>query len=54
MKEHQQKVIHELQDEGYLVCIWTSEELRDCNLRHVENRIIELGNEVIVDLRGVS
>ena len=54
MKEHQQKVINELRDEGYLVCIWTPEELADCNTHHVENRIIELGNEVIVDLRGTE
>lgn len=54
MKEHQQKVIHELRDEGYLVCIWTPEELGDCGVEHVENRVIELGNEVIDNLEGTE
>lgn len=44
MKEHQQRIINELRNDGYLVCIWIPEELGNCD--------VELGNEVIDNLKG--
>ena len=54
MKQHQQNVIDELRNEGWLVCLWTPGELGDCNVSQVEDRVIELGNEVIDNLQGAE
>ncbi len=35
---------------GYAVVVWTPEEIGDLNPRKVEDRVIELGNEVIHSL----
>lgn len=50
MKPEHKSVIDALRDEGYLVVIWTPEELIGVAIDHVENRVIELGNEVINNL----
>lgn len=50
MKPEHKSVIDALRDEGYLVIIWTPEELCNVNIGHVEDRVTELGNEVIDNL----
>ena len=47
MTPEQQKAIDNLRDEGYLVILWTPEELGDIDEIHIEDRLIELGNEMI-------
>ena len=41
------EIVSDLRDKGYCVVIFTPEELRDANPSHVEDRLIELGWEVI-------
>lgn len=43
-----------LREHGYAVTVFNAEELRGADTRHVENRLVELGNEVIEDLRDPS
>lgn len=40
-------VINGLRDRGYAIAWFTAEELRGAKARHVEDRLIELGWEVI-------
>lgn len=47
MTEEQQRIVDGLRSEGYLVIIWSPAELRDVDIGNAENRITELGNEVI-------
>ena len=47
MTPEQQKAICTLRDEGYLVILWTPEELGDIETDYIEDRLIELGNEMI-------
>ena len=47
MTPAQQQAIYSLRDEGYLVIIWTPEELGDIDTSYIEDRLIELGNEMI-------
>lgn len=48
MTPEQQQAIHSLRDEGYLVIIWTPEELGNIgDTSYLEDRIIELGNDMI-------
>lgn len=51
MTPEQQKAIDTLRDEGYLVILWTPEELGDIDESHIEDALIERGNEMIEDLR---
>lgn len=51
MTEEQTKVVRELRHAGYAVIIWTPEEMKEVNPRRVEDRLIELGHEVIADLK---
>ena len=51
MTEKQGKVFAELRNEGYAVIAWTPEELDGVDPRHVAHRLIELGWEVIEDLK---
>lgn len=50
MNAEQLKAIRELADEGYAVILWTPEELNGVSARRVEDRSIELGQEVISEL----
>jgi hypothetical protein len=50
MTNEQIKVLNELTFAGYAVVVWTPEEIGDLNPRKVEDRVIELGNEVIYSL----
>jgi hypothetical protein len=52
MTPAQQQAIHSLRDEGYLVIIWTPEELGDVDESHIEDALIERGNDMIEMLRG--
>jgi hypothetical protein len=47
MTPEQQSVIDELRDEGYCVVLWTPEELRECDIGHLEDIVISRGNEFI-------
>jgi hypothetical protein len=51
MTEEQLKVVRDLRHKGYAVIIWTPEELADVSPRHVEGRLVELGHDVIEDLK---
>lgn len=46
------QTVTNLRDAGYLVIVWTPEELIGVDLGHVEDRVIELGNEVIDNLKA--
>lgn len=45
------KTIKELKDEGYAIVLFNPEELEGANSNRVEDRLIELGWEVIWDLK---
>jgi hypothetical protein len=47
MTPAQQQAIDTLRDEGYLVILWTPEELGDIDASHIEDALIERGNEMI-------
>jgi hypothetical protein len=48
MTPAQQQAIDSLRDDGYLVIIWTPEELGNIgDTSYLEDRIIELGNDMI-------
>jgi len=51
MTKEQRKVVEELRDEGYAVIVWAPEELETANPRRVEDRSIELGWDVVGDLK---
>lgn len=51
MKTHQQKVIDELRAEGYSIVLWTPEELGETNVDHLEDVVIERGNNFISDTK---
>ena len=50
MNEQQQQAIDELRGEGYAVVIFNPEELAGVNEGRVEDRLVELGWDVISDL----
>lgn len=41
------KTVEELRSDGYLVIIWTPEEIGDANKRVSEDMIVEFGNRVL-------
>lgn len=45
--EAQQEAINELRDAGYCVIIWTPEELGNADVNHLEDIVIERGNEYL-------
>jgi len=47
MTPAQQQAIDALRDEGYLVILWTPEELGDIDASYIEDALIERGNEMI-------
>ena len=51
MKPAHQQAVNELRDAGHLVVIWTPDELEGVDIGHVEDRVVELGNEVIDNLK---
>ena len=52
MTPAQAETIRQLRSEGYAVIVWTPEELGDVAKKHVEDRSIELGWQIIEDLKG--
>lgn len=50
MNSEQKRALASLSEEGYAVIIWAPEELGDVSARHVENRSVELGQEIIEHL----
>lgn len=51
MTQSQKDAVHSLRLAGYSVTIFSPTELQDVNPRSLENRLVELGNEAIDDLR---
>jgi hypothetical protein len=47
-----QAAIHSLRQAGYAVVTFTPDEIGDADPWRVEDRLVELGNQVIVDLGG--
>jgi len=54
MTESRSKTISELRRKGYAVIVWNPEELGSASVKHVENRCVELGHEVIADLQEIT
>ena len=54
MTAEETAVIAELRHRGYAVIVWTPEELDGVSHRHVEDRSIELGHQVIEDLKKMG
>jgi hypothetical protein len=52
MKTEWLKTIYALRDAGYLVIIWTPDELGDIDASRVEDMLIERGNDMIEALQG--
>jgi hypothetical protein len=51
MNKEQREIIEQLRHEGYAVIVWSPEELEGASRRHVEDRSVELGWEVIEALK---
>lgn len=54
MTPEERAFMAELQSRGFAVIIWTPEELAGASRKHVENRSIELGWQVIEDLKDIG
>jgi hypothetical protein len=54
MTPEQQKTINAMRDEGYLVIIWTPEELDGIDHGHIEDMLIERGNDMIDQLQTAT
>jgi hypothetical protein len=54
MKAEWQPTIHAMRDAGYLVIIWSPEELGDVNTRYIEHTAIEYVNFTIEMFKGES
>ena len=52
MKAEWQPTIWAMRDAGYLVIIWSPEELGGIDASHVEDMLIERGNDMIEMLKG--
>ena len=52
MKPEWIPTIHAMRDAGYLVIIWNPDELGDVDTSHVEDLLIERGNDMIDQLKG--
>ena len=54
MTTEQQKTIHALRDAGYLVIIWTPQELDGIDPSHMEDLLIERGNDMIETMQTAT
>jgi len=54
MTPEEKAVVSELRSRGYAVIIWTPEELAGASRKHVEDRSVELGWQVIDDLKDMG
>jgi hypothetical protein len=52
MTKDQNETVRTLRDAGYLVIIWAPDELGDIDPRHIEDVLIERGNDMIEQLKG--
>jgi hypothetical protein len=52
MKTEWQIAMKAMRDAGYLVIIWHPDELGDIDASHVEDMLIERGNDMIEMLKG--
>ena len=52
MTDEQQRIMRQLHNEGYAVVVWTADELKGADPEHVQDRLIELGWDVIDTLQG--
>lgn len=52
MTKDQNETVRTLRDAGYLVIIWAPDELCDVDTRHIEDVLIERGNDMIEQLKG--
>jgi len=52
MTDEQQRIMRQLRNEGYAVIIWSPEELAGASPDRVQDRLIELGWDVIDALQG--
>ena len=48
------KTIQQLREEGYAIILWTPEEIEGVAPKHVEDRSVELGWEIIETLKGFN
>ena len=51
MTEQQQKAVSDLRSEGHAVIVWTPAELQGADPGRIEDRSVELGWDVIAQLR---
>lgn len=54
MTPEERVVIAELRSRGFAVIVWTPEELAGASRKHVEDRSVELGWQVIADLKDMG
>ena len=54
MKAEWLKTLYAMRDTGYLVVIWTPDEVGDIDASHVEDMLIERGNDMIEQLKQES
>lgn len=54
MTPEQQKTIQTLRDDGYLIIIWTPQELDGIDPSHIENLLIERGSGMIEQLQTAT
>ena len=52
MKQEWANTIHAMRDAGYLVIVWQPGELGDIDASHIEDVLIERGNDMIEQLKG--
>ena len=51
-REIRQRIIDQWRDEGFAVIVWSPEELQGASPDRVQDRSIELGWDIIDDLKG--
>jgi hypothetical protein len=54
MTKDQKEAVNTLRDAGYLVIIWAPDELGDVDASHIEDVLIERGNDMIEQLKAES
>jgi hypothetical protein len=54
MKPEWIPTIHAMRDAGYLVIIWSPNELGDIDISHMEDLLIERGNDMIEQLQTAT
>jgi len=52
MKQEWTNTINAMRDAGYLLIVWHPTELGDIDIGHIEDVLIERGNDMIEQLKG--